>query len=59
MLTVIFSQVGIPLEGIPLLLGVDRLLDMMRTSVNVSGDICISCIVASSENKINEATFKS
>ena len=53
MLTVIFSQVGIPLEGIPLLLGVDRLLDMMRTSVNVSGDICISCIVASSENKIN------
>jgi Na+/H+-dicarboxylate symporter len=35
------------------------LLDMMRTSVNVSGDICISCIVASSENKINEATFKS
>jgi DAACS family dicarboxylate/amino acid:cation (Na+ or H+) symporter len=59
MLTVIFSQVGIPLEGIPLLLGVDRLLDMMRTSVNVSGDICISCIVASSENKINETTFKS
>lgn len=59
MLTVIFSQVGIPLEGIPLLLGVDRLLDMMRTSVNVSGDMCISCIVASSENKINETTFKS
>jgi len=59
MLTVIFSQVGIPLEGIPLLLGVDRLLDMMRTSVNVSGDICISCIVASSENKINETKFKS
>ena len=50
---------GIPLEGIPLLLGVDRLLDMMRTSVNVSGDMCISCIVASSENKINETTFKS
>ena len=59
MLTVIFTQIGIPLEGITLLLGVDRLLDMMRTSVNVSGDLCISCIVASSENKIDHNTFKS
>ncbi len=58
MLTVIFTQIGIPLEGISLLLGVDRLLDMMRTSVNVSGDLCISCIVASSENKLDHNTFK-
>ena len=59
MLTVIFTQIGIPLEGITLLLGVDRLLDMMRTSVNVSGDLCISCIVADSENKINHDVYKS
>jgi Na+/H+-dicarboxylate symporter len=59
MLTVIFTQIGIPLEGITLLLGVDRLLDMMRTSVNVSGDLCISCIVANSENRIDETIFKS
>ncbi len=59
MLTVIFSQIGIPLEGITLLLGVDRLLDMIRTSVNVSGDLCISCIVASSENKLDEKVFNS
>ena len=59
MLTVIFTQIGIPLEGITLLLGVDRLLDMMRTSVNVSGDLCISCVVASSENKLDHNTFKS
>ena len=59
MLTVIFTQIGIPLEGITLLLGVDRLLDMIRTSVNVSGDICISCVIASSENKINESVFNS
>ena len=59
MLTVIFTQIGIPLEGITLLLGVDRLLDMMRTSVNVSGDICISCVIASSEKKINEKLFNS
>ena len=59
MLTVIFTQIGIPLEGITLLLGVDRLLDMMRTSVNVSGDLCISCVIASSEKKINEKLFDS
>ncbi len=59
MLTVIFTQIGIPLEGITLLLGVDRLLDMMRTSVNVSGDLCVSCVIASSENKINEKVFNS
>ena len=59
MLTVIFTQIGIPLEGITLLLGVDRLLDMMRTSVNVSGDLCISCVIASSEKKINEKVFNS
>ena len=59
MLTVIFTQIGIPLEGITLLLGVDRLLDMMRTSVNVSGDLCISCVIASSENKINNNVFNS
>ena len=59
MLTVIFTQIGIPLEGITLLLGVDRLLDMMRTSINVSGDLCISCIVASSENRIDATIYKS
>ena len=59
MLTVIFTQIGIPLEGITLLLGVDRLLDMMRTSINVSGDLCISCIVASSENRIDETIYRS
>tara|TARA_Y100000389_G_scaffold43714_1_gene38402 strand:+ start:4084 stop:5304 length:1221 start_codon:yes stop_codon:yes gene_type:complete len=59
MLTVIFTQIGIPLEGITLLLGVDRLLDMMRTSVNVSGDLCISCIVAESENRIDHNIYKS
>lgn len=59
MLTMIFSQIGIPLEGITLLLGVDRLLDMMRTSVNVSGDMCITCIVAKSENQIDQKIFDS
>ena len=53
MLSLILTELGIPLEGITLLLGVDRLLDMMRTSVNVSGDTCISCVVAKSEKLID------
>ncbi|CAI8357677.1 MAG: Proton/sodium-glutamate symport protein [Gammaproteobacteria bacterium] len=53
MLSLILTQVGIPLEGITLLLGVDRLLDMMRTSINVCGDTCITCIVASSEKLLD------
>ena len=57
MLSLILTELGIPLEGITLLLGVDRLLDMMRTSVNVSGDTCISCVVAHSENLIDVKKF--
>ena len=53
MLSIILTEIGIPLEGITLLLGVDRLLDMMRTAVNVSGDTCITCIVAKSENMLD------
>jgi len=57
MLSLILTELGIPLEGITLLLGVDRLLDMMRTSVNVSGDTCISCIVAQSEKLIDTKKY--
>jgi len=46
MLTMVLMQVGLPVEGIALILGVDRLLDMMRTSVNVIGDIVVTTIVA-------------
>ncbi len=58
MLSVILEQIGIPLEGVALLLGVDRLLDMMRTSINVAGDTCITCIVAKSEGLINTKIFE-
>ena len=57
MLSLILTELGIPLEGITLLLGVDRLLDMMRTSVNVSGDTCISCVVVQSEKLIDVKKF--
>ena len=57
MLSLILTELGIPLEGITLLLGVDRLLDMMRTSVNVSGDACITCVVAQSEDLVDIKVF--
>jgi len=53
MLSMVFTQVGLPVEGIGLVLGVDRLMDMMRTAVNVSGDATVSSIVAKSEGKLD------
>ena len=57
MLSMVFAQVGLPLEGIGLILGVDRLLDMVRTAVNVSGDGVVSCIVAKSEGKLDRTVY--
>jgi Na+/H+-dicarboxylate symporter len=57
MLTLVFSQVGLPVEGIAIILGVDRLLDMVRTAVNVSGDAVVTTIVAKSENCIDLDVF--
>lgn len=56
-LTMVLGQVGLPVEGIALIIGVDRLLDMMRTTVNVTGDCAVSCIVARSENALDQAVF--
>ncbi len=56
-LAMVLSQVGLPVEGIALIIGVDRLLDMVRTAVNVTGDSVVSLIVGSSENKFDETVF--
>ncbi len=53
MLAMVLNQVGLPLEGIGLILGVDRLLDMCRTAVNITGDAMVSTVVAKGENKID------
>lgn len=57
MLSMVFAQVGLPIEGIGLILGVDRLLDMVRTAVNVSGDAVVTCIVARGESKFDQDVF--
>jgi Na+/H+-dicarboxylate symporter len=58
MLAMVLRQVNLPVEGIALIIGVDRLLDMARTAVNVTGDSVVSCIVARSEGRWSEATFR-
>ncbi len=48
----VLTSVGLPVEGLALILGVDRPLDMLRSSVNLTGDSTISCIIAYSENEL-------
>ena len=56
-LAMVLQQVGLPVEGIALIIGVDRLLDMVRTAVNVTGDAAVTCIVANSEGQLDQAAF--
>ncbi|MGI9285773.1 MAG: dicarboxylate/amino acid:cation symporter, partial [Pseudomonadales bacterium] len=57
MLAMVLQQVNLPVEGIGMIVGVDRLLDMLRTAVNVTGDGTVSCLVAKSENALNEDVY--
>lgn len=57
MLAMVLEQVGLPVEGIALIIGVDRLLDMTRTAVNVCGDAMVSCVVAKSEGEFDKEVF--
>ena len=59
MLAMVLEQVGLPVEGIALIIGVDRLLDMTRTAVNVCGDAMVSCVVAISEDEFDSEIFSS
>ena len=57
LLTLTLTAVGLPLEGVALIAGIDRVLDMARTAVNVSGDILVSVLIARSENELDLATY--
>ncbi len=52
MLTMVLQSVNLPLEGIALIAGIDRILDMARTCINVVGDISASVVVAATENEL-------
>ncbi len=57
MLAMVLNQVGLPLEGIGIIMGVDRLLDMCRTAVNITGDAMVSTVVAKGENRIDLSVY--
>lgn len=57
MLTMVLTQVGLPVEGIALIIGVDRLLDMTRTAVNVAGDAMVAITVAHSEKMLDRSVL--
>ena len=57
MMGMVFTSVGLPLEGIALIAGVDRILDMMRTTVNITGDSLITMLVDKSEGTFDEKTY--
>ena len=56
MLVIVLGSIGVPVEGLSLIFGVDRILDMCRTVVNVTGDATVATVVASSEGQLREVT---
>jgi Na+/H+-dicarboxylate symporter len=58
MLVIVLSSVGIPAEGLALIMGVERPLDMIRTVANVTGDSAMASIVATTENEIGVDEFE-
>ena len=59
MLAMVLQSVGLPVEGIALVAGVDRILDMMRTTVNITGDqSCAVCVDAMERRKAERKAAK-
>ena len=57
MTTIVFTQVGIPLEAVALIAGIDRFLDMIRTSINVVGDVASALVVTTLEGDLNKEPY--
>jgi Na+/H+-dicarboxylate symporter len=57
MLTLVLTSVGLPLEGVALVAGIDRILDMARTTVNVTGDAMVSVLIGKSEGELDEQIY--
>lgn len=57
MLSLVLTTVGLPMEGLAIVAGIDRILDMARTSVNVCGDLMVSTLVGKSENELDESIY--
>ena len=58
-MSMVLGSIGIPVEGIVVILGVDRVLDMVRTTINITGDSSITLIVDKTEGGLNEKVYYS
>lgn len=58
-LTMVLNSVGLPTEGIALIMGIDRILDMARTAINITGDAVCSTVIAKQEGLLNLDRFNS
>lgn len=56
-LTMVFNSVGLPVEGIALIMGIDRILDMTRTAVNITGDAVCTTVVASMNKAVDRDIY--
>lgn len=56
-LAMVLRQAGLPISGIGLIIGIDRIIDMARTVINISGDTVTACVVAKSEKELNEKVY--
>ncbi|MCF6465406.1 dicarboxylate/amino acid:cation symporter [Clostridium sp. Cult2] len=59
MLSMVLQSIGLPIEGIGLIMGIDRLVDMGRTTVNITGDAVCTVIIAKKEGELDEEVFNS
>lgn len=58
-MSMVLTSVGLPIEGIGIILGVDRILDMVRTTINITGDSAITLIVDKTEGALDEKVYRS
>ena len=58
MLTMVFSSVGLPVEGVAMIMGIDRILDMGRTAINITGDAVCTTAIANMVGMLDKKVFK-
>ena len=58
MLPMVLGAVGLPIEGIALIAGIDRIIDMMRTTISITGDAAVTLCIDHSEGLLDEEKYK-
>lgn len=58
-LSILLTQIGVPMEALALMIGIDSLMGMFRTTTNVTGDVATTLIVAKTENMLDMDKYKS